>query len=576
LHKGFYDLLALIPTPSPSRFLWGANADPTPDVVAGTRYEDLPDSNRVPPIKLPPPSVNLPPIGPVSPKKGRRISKDMVSKPMGFVHLVHASDADQAEAILTRWGPDGLGKLGDPRWAIPIKARVREANQARAINEVVNALRPEQRSTANGEDAPLRVVNGIGTQTSSLITVAAMENVRFSTTDGTPGRPGNSTIRWGGGLVSHPEPVLEEEPGLRLSENKPPLPEPKKDITPSLATLERAVSARIYFENLYFPLLRQPPSREQRRTAMEKDMLSMGLSEARKEDLRARWCQNETDYLREQRRKVDVSAFIKLKTIGHGAFGVVSLVKERSTGKLYAMKQLRKTDMLRKSQEGHVRAERDVLKSASLVSSPGGAEWIVRLHYSFQDRDNLYLVLEYMGGGDLLNLLIERDTFPEDFTRFYVAEMVLAIESCHLFGFIHRDVKPDNFLFDVEGHIKLSDFGLATDLHWAHDTSYYEQQRLHLMRKHGIDLEDNSLGDGSRTKRLDRKDLDALMGGDGRSGIFTWREKNRRKVKAIVLVLARSSHISDSMHLSVGLLRLWNQFLHGARGYSWPRLFILL
>ena len=63
----------------------------------------------------------------------------------------------------------------------------------------------------------------------------------------------------------------------------------------------------------------------------------------------------------------------------------------------------------------------------------------------------------------------------------------------------------------------------------------YEQQRLHLMRKHGIDLEDNSLGDGSRTKRLDRKDFDALMGGDGQSGgIFTWREKNRRKVRTII------------------------------------------
>jgi len=77
----------------------------------------------------------------------------MVSKPTGFVyiHLVHASDADQAEAFLTRWGPDGLGKLGDPRWATPIKTRVREANQAHAINEVVNALKPEQH-TANGED----------------------------------------------------------------------------------------------------------------------------------------------------------------------------------------------------------------------------------------------------------------------------------------------------------------------------------------------------------------------------------------------------------------------------------------
>ena len=96
-----------------------------------------------------------------------------------------------------------------------------------------------------------------------------------------------------------------------------------------------------------------------------------------------------------------------------GAFGVVSLVREKGSGRLYAMKQvgtappnstplpkvinisllqLRKADMLRKGQEGHVRAERDLLKSASLVHTPGGAEWIVRLFYSFQDRDHLYLV----------------------------------------------------------------------------------------------------------------------------------------------------------------------------------------
>lgn len=87
------------------------------------------------------------------------------------------------------------------------------------------------------------------------------------------------------------------------------------------------------------------------------------------------------------------------------------------------MKQLRKTDMLRKGQEGHVRAEREVLKSAALVSSANAPEWIVRMHYSFQDRDNLYLVLEFMGGGDLLNLLIEKDVFEENFARFYIAEV---------------------------------------------------------------------------------------------------------------------------------------------------------
>ncbi|KAH9964132.1 hypothetical protein BC827DRAFT_1154124 [Russula dissimulans] len=212
-----------------------------------------------------PPAVSLPSTGPVSSKKGRRMSKDTVSKPMGFV----ASDADQAEAILTRWGPDGLGKLGDPRWAIPIKARVREANQARAINEVLNALKPEQHQTAI-------------LYVSSTASVPKAQNVRLSLTETTAGRPGNSTIRWGGGLVTHPEQDREEE-AVRVSENKLSSPEPKRVSTPSLATLERAVSARIFFENLYFPLLRQPPSREQRQLAMEKDMLSMDLSESRKE-----------------------------------------------------------------------------------------------------------------------------------------------------------------------------------------------------------------------------------------------------------------------------------------------------
>ncbi|KAI0051243.1 kinase-like protein [Auriscalpium vulgare] len=531
LHKGFYDLLAMIPTPSPSRLLWGA-ADPVPssEPLAGPRYEDLPPATPPTVRTRAPAPPALYPASPVSPKKGRRISKDMVSKPTGFVHLVHASDADQAEALLTRWGPDGVGKLGDPRWALPIKNRVKQNVQARAINEVVNALGPSRNRIENGQ-APLRVVNGISASSSSIITTAARENVPISAVDGLPGRPGNSTIRWGGGLTAHPEQDHEDDlTSATAVEDVIPPPPPPRVINPSLSTLEKAVSARIFFENLYFPLLRQPPSREQRRLAMERDMASMGLSQSRKNELRDRWRQNETHYLRDQRRKVDVSAFIKLKTIGHGAFGVVSLVKERSTGQLFAMKELRKTDMLRKGQEGHVRAERDVLKSASLVSSPSGAEWIVRMHYSFQDRDHLYLVLEYMGGGDLLNLLIERDVFPEDFTRFYVAEMVLAIESCHKHGFIHRDIKPDNFLFDPEGHIRLSDFGLATDLHWAHDTSYYEQQRLHLLRKHGIDLEDHSLGDGTRTKRMDRKEVELLMGGDGQGGIFTWRERNRRKL----------------------------------------------
>ncbi|PFH53787.1 hypothetical protein AMATHDRAFT_187183 [Amanita thiersii Skay4041] len=531
LHKGFYDLLAMIPTPSPSRLWWGVAAprdeSSREQPIAGPRYEDMPSS----------PQTGIRPTA----RKGRKVSKDMVSKPTGFVHLVHASDAEQLEALLTRWGPDGMGKLGDPTWADPIKQHIRNMNQAKAINEVVNALRPSQNSKAEyagvGE---LRVVNGMSTTTSSTLTTAAKENVYIGpAVEGLPEFTGSSQIQWRQGLKPHPE---EQE----NKDHHPPGNHPEvlksspRQIVPSLATLEKAVAARIYFENLYFAILRQPPSREQRRLAMEKEMLDLNLAEGQKDFLRARWRQNETDYLRVLRSKVDVTAFIKLKTIGHGAFGVVSLVKDKSTGKLFAMKQLRKTDMLRKGQEGHVRAERDILKAASMSSTWGGSDWIVRLYYSFQDRDHLYLVLEYMGGGDLLNLLIEKDIFDEDFTRFYAAEagkdffseMILAIESCHKHGFIHRDIKPDNFLFDPEGHIKLSDFGLATDLHWAHDTSYYEHQRLHLLRKHGIDLADgNGMTDGRRTRRMNRKEVEMLMGnGEGQGGIFTWREKNKRKL----------------------------------------------
>ena len=259
---------------------------------------------------------------------------------------MHASDADQFEALLKRWGPDGQGKLpgkggfvlrspesltilcADPSWALPIKNRVRQTNQARAVNEVINALEPTASVIVPGQ-AQLRVVNNPSILTSSTITTGAVENQPFTpitptTVEGLPGRPGHSTIRWAGGLMPvHPETAEHDEElvpvGVSEPEETPDTPPPRA-INPSLSTLEKAVACRIYFENLYFPLLRQPPSREQRRLAMEHDMASMGLPEDAKDALRARWRQNETDYLREKRRKVDVSAFIKLKTIGHGLY----------------------------------------------------------------------------------------------------------------------------------------------------------------------------------------------------------------------------------------------------------------
>lgn len=187
-----------------------------------------------------------------------------------------------------------------------------------------------------------------------------------------------------------------------------------------------------------------------------------------------------------------------------------------------------------------MKAEKDLLAAASsapLRTSDGeGANtnsWIVQLHYAFQDVDHLYLVLEYMAGGDLLNLLVDRDTFSEPMTRFYVAEMVLALQATHALGFVHRDIKPDNFLFTPQGHIRISDFGLATDLHWAHDTGYYEAQRKALLKKHGLDLDWATVKGGKQTWRMKKEEIERIMGKewmDEGKGLLTWREGNRKKL----------------------------------------------
>ena len=104
----------------------------------------------------------------------------------------------------------------------------------------------------------------------------------------------------------------------------------------------------------------------------------------------------------------------------------------------------------------HVRAERDILAEASTDN-----RWLTVLHYSFQDEMNLYMVLTYMPGGDLMTLLMKEDVFTEEVTRFYMAEAAQAISSVHALGYIHRDIKPDNMLLDARGHLKLTDLGLC-------------------------------------------------------------------------------------------------------------------
>lgn len=114
---------------------------------------------------------------------------------------------------------------------------------------------------------------------------------------------------------------------------------------------------------------------------------------------------------------------------------------------------------------------------------------MVPLIASFEDMSNLYLVMEYMPGGDFLGLLIRENILHEAVACFYIAEMILAVEETHRLGFIHRDIKPDNFLISSSGHLKISDFGLAFDGKWPHDASYYNYHRYALLRKLNLDAQ---------------------------------------------------------------------------------------
>uniref|UniRef100_A0A7N9B0A2 non-specific serine/threonine protein kinase n=1 Tax=Mastacembelus armatus TaxID=205130 RepID=A0A7N9B0A2_9TELE len=225
---------------------------------------------------------------------------------------------------------------------------------------------------------------------------------------------------------------------------------------------------KFYMEQHIENVMKTYQQKLNRRLQLEQEMSKAGLSEAEQEQMRKMLNQKESNYNRLRRAKMDKCMFVKIKTLGIGAFGEVCLTRKVDTGALYAMKTLRKKDVLNRNQVAHVKAERDILAEAD-------NEWVVRLYYSFQDRDSLYFVMDYIPGGDMMSLLIRMGVFPEPLARFYVAELTLAIESVHKMGFIHRDIKPDNILIDLDGHIKLTDFGLCTGFRWTHNSKYYQK-----------------------------------------------------------------------------------------------------
>ncbi|RXK42351.1 AGC/NDR/NDR protein kinase [Tremella mesenterica] len=234
-------------------------------------------------------------------------------------------------------------------------------------------------------------------------------------------------------------------------------------------TQGKATAAKMKLELFYKETVENVVARKDR---MKKLAEELARDQYTPEALKRRRMQalgyKEANFLRLRRTRIGLDDFRTVKVIGKGAFGEVRLVQKVDSAKIFAMKTLKKSEMFKKDQLAHVRAERDVLAESN---SP----WVVQLYYSFQDMQYLYLVMEFLPGGDLMTMLIKYDTFSEDVTKFYMAECILAIEAVHNLGFIHRDIKPDNILIDATGHIKLSDFGLSTGFHKQHDSMYYQR-----------------------------------------------------------------------------------------------------
>ncbi|KXS21365.1 kinase-like protein [Gonapodya prolifera JEL478] len=363
----------------------------------------------------------------------------------------------------------------------------------------------------------------------------------------------------------------------------------------SQPTLDKTTILRNKVEILYKNMVSECIDRERRAADLDARLAAEinagAMSEERRGKVMNQQRRKESDFLRLRRTRLSSADFETVRVIGRGAFGEVRLVQKRDTGKVFAMKVLKKSEMMKKDQVrfgggggldgaglmtvrysgsdgarvlwsavcigsivrhgdlrgackngmdagarsvymnpmedsvyaqreappvivgcicspifllAHVRAERDVL--AESAETP----WVVQLYFSFQDEHYLYLVMEFCPGGDMMNMLIKYDTFPEDVTRFYMAECVLAIDSIHELGFVHRDVKPDNLLIDKDGHVKVSDFGLSTGLHKMYSTEAWREGPPPVL-DHGPD--------GS-VKRIDVSRKDRLA---------TWK-KNRRAI----------------------------------------------
>lgn len=166
-----------------------------------------------------------------------------------------------------------------------------------------------------------------------------------------------------------------------------------------------------------------------------------------KKDFEERWTNPESNTAR-------LSQFERIQTLGTGSFGRVMLVQHKDSQKYYAMKILDKIKVVKLKQVDHTLNEKKILQA---IEFP----FLVNLVYHFKDHSNLYMVLDYVSGGEMFSHLRKNGRFSEAHSRFYAAQIVLSFEYLHSLDLVYRDLKPENLLIDEEGYIKVTDFGFA-------------------------------------------------------------------------------------------------------------------
>ena len=222
------------------------------------------------------------------------------------------------------------------------------------------------------------------------------------------------------------------------------------------------------------------------------------------------------------------NSFDYLSIIGRGGFGKVWKVCHKQTKKTYAMKEMNKAKIIDKKSDKSVKSERDLL---SKLNHP----FIINMHYSFQDTDNLYLIMDLLTGGDLRYHICKKRYFTEDQTKFFISCILLGLEYCHYYSIIHRDIKPENLVLDSKGYVHITDFGIAkiqqeNNHKETSGTPGYMSPEVLCGQNHTIAVDYFALG---------------VMGYEFMLGVRPYLGKSRKEIKEKVMAKQAIIHKSD-------------------------------